>query len=463
MQIMNIQTIFFIATLFLITSILTCVYVFQSTTTHTADMWPCSDILKTAALVDWSLPNSQPIRSSAIPRNDANSSCAEFAFNGCRFHEFQRCCVDGQSKLFTNGNQCLDNLHLNPFHVSALPSTMVDFTNLRGKGFLIDCWMSAAVPSHLFMGLTQATYLIDWLNETGTSIEWIVTRGCSMHFASPVSAAVQIGLDAVLFSSGFLSNTKIPLWDLPLESPKLTCFDHAVFCQMYGVFPPVKWRGHIMRSLNNVIGLVPAEARPCRSRVTAGLYFRSNAHVNYLRRICNQNAVIRAIGVGLGGQQVLSFTTNSTMSLAEQISAFDKFDLLFGPHGSHWAISWFANRPRVVVEIQPVLASFDLAQAIESKGPGHHFLVSAGHRFLRNDCGGLNHEITDVARRTCPAENFDGTSLLCDARAQCGIRACSGEKALKYQSTEANLTAVASHARRLLDIVQLPQCLTTAR
>jgi hypothetical protein len=101
------------------------------------------------------------------------------------------------------------------------------------------------------------------------------------------------------------------------------------------------------------------------------------------------------------------------MSLAGQIRAFDSFDALFGPHGSHWAIAWFADRPRVIVELQTVVSSFDLTEASTSKGAGYHFLVSGGHRMMLHSCVGVDERMTEQALMRCTPEHF--TSLLCDS------------------------------------------------
>ena len=80
-----------------------------------------------------------------------------------------------------------------------------------------------------------------------------------------------------------------------------------------------------------------------------------------------------------------------------QVRLFDAHDVLVGPHGSQWAMSWFAERPRAIVEVQAVFGALDLRSAIQSKGRGHRFLVSAGHELYANDCGGVEAEVILIA------------------------------------------------------------------
>jgi hypothetical protein len=113
-----------------------------------------------------------------------------------------------------------------------------------------------------------------------------------------------------------------------------------------------------------------------------------------------------------------------------------------------------------------VLLSFDLHTAIESKGEGFHFFVSAGHSIQQNNCNWLNQDLTAAAKPFCAKENFDGTSLLCNVTSRCGIQLCSSNRpedkkllqSLKCQSTNVNISALLNHLKFVLEILALPHC-----
>jgi hypothetical protein len=345
---------------------------------------------------------------------------------------------------------------------------------LRGKGFVIDCASSLGNPSHSFMGVTQAGNLIDWLKRTNESIEWIITRGCSMHVGSAVSGALQMSMDNILFQTRFLSDKKVLMWDVPVNSSSIVCFDHGIVNPHYASFPPLRWRDFITRRLNMLIGFVPSLARPCLGaapNVKVGVYYRSGTrNVNKLRRMCNLDAMLAGIGNLVGPENVATFTTNETMSLLAQVQLFDAHDVLVGPHGSQWAMSWFAERPRAIIEVQAVFGVFELRMAIMTKGRGHHFLVSSGHELAHHNCRpGPEAELTAHARRLCAPQNFDGTSPLCSGRpaeSACAFRPCEArtpdERNLlldfKYQSTRVNVTAMREHVAAAVRLLGLQPC-----
>jgi hypothetical protein len=399
-----------------------------------------------------------------------NGSCSTFNFQNTRFYQFNQSCLDSSTKLFTSAGQCSDTVQLVKFQVFPLPPPEDVAVVFSGKGLIIDCWESSGNPSHSFMGLTQATHLMDWVKATqDRTIQWVITRGCSMHTATSITSAIQMSIDAVIFSDSLLSHRRVPLWDLPLDSSKIICFESAIFAQQYGVFPPLHWRKLILRNMNLLLGFVPSPNITCRS-IMIGIYFRSgSSNTNQLRRICNSHVIIERMGEVMGNKSsTIEFSTNSSMSLLSQIHAFDQFDIIFGPHGSHWALSWFAERPRAIIEIQAVLLSFDLHAVISSKGKGFHFFVSAGHSFQRNDCNGVNQELSDAAKPMCAKENFDGTSLLCKISTSCGILPCSSNRpedkkflqSLKCQSTKVNISALLNHLESVLQTLTLPHCVS---
>ena len=295
-----------------------------------------------------------------------------------------------------------------------------------------------------------------------------------MHVGSAVSGALQMSIDNILFSTGLLSDKKIPLWDIPVNSSKIVCFDYAIVNPHYASFPPLRWREFITRRLNMLIGFVPSPTRPCLGRepsVKVGVYFRSGTrNVNKLRRVCNLDAMLAGLGDLVGAGNVATFTTNETMSLLAQVQLYEAHDILIGPHGSQWAISWFAERPRVIIEIQAVFGVLDLRMAIMTKGRGHHFLVSSGHELHSNDCrSGVEAELTAHARRLCAPHNFDGSSPLCSGRpseSRCAFRPCEpvgpGDRGLiiafKYQSTRVNVTAMREHVAAAVGLLQLEPC-----
>ncbi len=424
---------------------------------------------KSGALFD-ATPESSGNLSLKISSRYENGSCSNFEFQGTTFYQFNHSCVDSASKLFMSNGQCKDIVHLRKFQVFPLPPPEDVTVVFRGKGFLIDCWQSSGNPSHTFMGLAQATHLVDWLKTTDGTIQWAITRGCSMHAGNSVTSTIQMGLDAVIFSAGLLSHLKVPLWDIPRDSSNIICFDSAIFANRYGTFPPVHWRNLIVQNMNLLNGFVQPSIRTCLTAksIMIGIYFRSgSSNINQLRRICNRNVIIERTRELTGNESsTIEFSTNSSMSLLSQISAFDQFDIILGPHGSHWTLSWFAERPRAIIEIQAVLLSFDLHAAIESKGQGFHFFVSAGHRFERNDCSGANQELTAAAKPFCAKENFDGTSLLCDVSRRCGIQTCRSNRSedklflqsLKCQSTKINISALLHHLGTVLQTITLPHC-----
>ena len=297
-----------------------------------------------------------------------------------------------------------------------------------------------------------------------------------MHVGSAIAGALQMSIDNVLFSTRLLSDKRTLLWDIPNNSSKVVCIDHGIFNPHYTIFPPPHWRDFITRRLNMLVGFVPSPARPCLTRepnVRVGVYYRSGTRdINQLRRVCNLDALLADLGGLVGPTNVAAFTTNESMSLLAQIQRFDAHDILVGPHGSHWDVSWFAERPRVIVEIQAAFAAVDQRRAITSKGPAHFFLVSAGHEFYSNDCrGGVEAGLAAHARRLCAPQNFDGSSPLCSGGPNgpptCAITPCepgasSGDRGLvaafKQQSTRVNVTAVAAHVAVAVGLLGLVPC-----
>ena len=411
------------------------------------------------------------------------SNCSSFQFRRTVFYDFQRVCVDGSSHMFTNGPQCAaSGRRTAMYKASRMPGRAAQRTaaRLRGSGILIDCYSSQGNPSHSFMGLVQATELVEWINRTGAAADWVLSRGCSMHTGSPVSAALQNALDAVLFGTGLLDPYRVPLWDLPVGSDLLVCFDRGVAAPAYAGFPPARWRPFLIPRLNNIIGVSPSAARPCArpaaagggaAGIAVGVYYRSGTtNVNRLRRMCNLDAALAALAGLVGQDNVAAFTSNESMSLASQVELFDRFDVLVGPHGSQWAMSWFAERPRVIIEVQAVFGAFDLRQAMQSRGRGHHFLISSGHELYQNECTGVEEEVTARARRMCAPQNFDGTLMLCDDAGRlpacAGVPRCRPERpedwrqllAFKYQSTRVNVTALREHVATAIALIDLPSC-----
>ena len=408
-----------------------------------------------------------------------DSSCAVFHHGHTVLHEFRRCCVDGSSKLFASGDQCRSfPVQTARYAVAPMPAREdLRMARLRGRGVLIDCWSSGGNPSHSFMGLAQAAILADWLNRTGgPPLRWVLTRGCSMHTGSAASAALQNALDALLFGTGLASPHHVPLWDLPLRAEGMACFEHGVAAPAYAGFPPARWRPLLLGRLRLLIGVArppPAARGPCAGAgvVRVGVYYRSGtADVNRLRRMCNLDAALAALAGLVGQDNVAAFTSNESMSLASQVELFDRFDVLVGPHGSQWAMSWFAERPRVIIEVQAVFGAFDLRQAMQSRGRGHHFLISSGHELYQNECTGVEEEVTARARRMCAPQNFDGTLMLCDDAGRlpacAGVPRCRPERpedwrqllAFKYQSTRVNVTALREHVATAIALINLPPC-----
>ena len=232
-------------------------------------------------------------------------------------------------------------------------------------------------------------------------------------------------------------------------------------------FPALRWRSFVTKRLHMLFGFSPSLVRPCVGSAKVGVYYRSSAvYSSNLRRICNLNAVLAGLDDLLGSANVAPFTTNESLSLLEQINLFEDHDILLGPHGSHWAISWFAERPRVIIEAQAVVGAFDLRPLMVTKGDGHLLLVSAGHIPYREDCSGPDAVAAEQARRLCAPENFDGTSLLCDgagALAPCGTvlrcRSSEGqEKQMQRVSLEINVTAMLEHTARAVGFLDLQSC-----
>jgi hypothetical protein len=59
-----------------------------------------------------------------------NSTCTTFTFQSVRYHKFERCCVDSQKTLFTNGEACFNTPKI--FTASPRPSSAFP-ANLGGE------------------------------------------------------------------------------------------------------------------------------------------------------------------------------------------------------------------------------------------------------------------------------------------------------------------------------------------
>ena len=277
-----------------------------------------------------------------------------------KYYHFENACLDGSQQFYASGKECRNESNLpvegrSRFLLNQMPHNLEQVTGrLLGTGFVIDCFSSKGNPSHTFMAVVQACHLVDFVKQIQAQIEWVITRGCSMHTGSSVSGALQLVLDNILFSSRFVAKHAL-FWDIPIGTNTTVCFDHAILKTDYAGFPPLHWRSFITQRLNPLIGFVPSTVRPCKgptNSVRVGVYYRSGtSDVTKLRRMCNLGSVLEGLGALLGPASVAAFTTNESLSLRAQIDLFEAHDILVGPHGSHWAISWFAERPRVIIEV----------------------------------------------------------------------------------------------------------------
>ena len=295
----------------------------------------------------------------------AKSKCRTVKFDkdelaSIKCHHFENACLDGSQQFFASGKECRNESNLpvegrSRFLLKPMPQNLEKVEGrLLGTGFVIDCFSSKGNPSHTFMAVVQACRLVEIAQYTQTRIEWVITRGCSMHAGASVSGALQMVLDNIIFSSRFVSKHAL-VWDIPIGTNTTVCFDHAILKTDYSGFPPPRWRSFITQRLNPLIGFVPSTVRPCKgptNSVRVGVYYRSGtSDVTKLRRMCNLGSVLEGLGALLGPASVAAFTTNESLSLRAQIDLFEAHDILVGPHGSHWAISWFAERPRVIIEV----------------------------------------------------------------------------------------------------------------
>ena len=296
----------------------------------------------------------------------SESKCRMFKFNrgelgGIKYYHFENACLDGSQQFYASGKECRNESNLpvegrSRFLLNQMPHNLEQVTGrLLGTGFVIDCFSSKGNPSHTFMAVVQACRLVELVRKIHIPINWVITRGCSMHTGSSVSGALQFVMDNIIFSTRFVAKHAL-FWDIPIGTNTTVCFDHAILKTDYSGFPPPRWRSFITQRLNPLIGFVPSTVRPCKgptNSVRVGVYYRSGtSDVTKLRRMCNLGSVLEGLGALLGPASVAAFTTNESLSLRAQIDLFEAHDILVGPHGSHWAISWFAERPRAIIEVR---------------------------------------------------------------------------------------------------------------
>jgi hypothetical protein len=186
---------------------------------------------------------------------------------------------------------------------------------------------------------------------------------------------------------------------LPFSEKHTTCMDHAVFFRWYGGFPPMSSRSLILRQfylLNPATRFNPKLGVAGFNSRTVGIYFRAKLSERYvgLRQICNLDELL-TIAKGVANNSQL-FTTHANMTLAAQVDLFNRFDIILGVHGSHWALSWFAERPLAIVELQgPTYTTGDLKDVMKSKGKS--FFVSLGHSFALPHCAGVDKAAQKIA------------------------------------------------------------------
>jgi hypothetical protein len=352
----------------------------------------------TSAVVE-TLPATSP---SSLPRfsTRATSSC-QHASSDRKGVFLENIVVNNRNNSIYMTTGCNNQSRLGSFVLSVVKEALADLFPdalvLDETTLLVDCWGTAApIPSHQLYGFAQVYRGLRILLEEGEQIagrrkfpKWLLLMRCNMHHENTFTSFLRESIVQAIAQM-------IPAAHRPIliETPYFLGVTNssAHFLLQSALLLPiysdslVPESGRLFRDTFRAQALaVPHQhlrggwASPC-TNFSVGVFQRSSG--SHLRRFTNLAKVLEHLSARYG-YQVPVVTTNENMTVLQQLSALDSFDMLVGPHGSH-IITILPSRVSVYVEVGEVVHDKFCQHLFPVLGKS--CLISYGHTKDRTKC-----------------------------------------------------------------------------
>jgi len=206
-------------------------------------------------------------------------------------------------------------------------------------------------------------------------------KGSSTDFFHAVwDIVLRAGVENGCFNSATRFHT------LGLNQGPLMCFASALFDHSVGYSLGVNhnetirnWKVDVAHYLTRVLGTeksTAAAAQSCDS-LRIGIFYRSEGSA--LRKFVNADEVVRLARTFT--ERVFLFTVNSSTAFIDAVEAFNSFDILITPHGSHLTNGIFRNTQNglpSIIELVATCVNDDFQRNLD----GHFasYELSTGHR-----------------------------------------------------------------------------------
>jgi hypothetical protein len=261
---------------------------------------------------------------------------------------------------------------------------------------LIECWANGnANPSHQLYGFAQVYRGLKILLEEGEQVvgrsfpKWILLLRCNMHHERPFTSFLRESIIRAIAQMVPLAHRPIiveaPYFFGLTNSSAHFLLQSALLLPIYAE-SLVPESGMLFRDTFRAQALAdPYQhlrdgwASPC-TNFSVGVFQRSSG--SHLRRFTNLAKVVEHLSTRYG-YQVPVVTTNASMTVPQQLSALDSFDMLVGPHGSH-IIMMLPSRVSVYVEVGELVYDKFCQRLFPVLGKS--CLISYGHTHNRRRC-----------------------------------------------------------------------------
>jgi hypothetical protein len=296
-------------------------------------------------------------------------------------------------------SKCEDHTQLGSFPLNVVEEPLADLFPdalvLDETTLLIECWRNGGVnPSHQLYGFAQVYRGLKILLEEGEQVvgrpfpKWLLLLRCNMHHERPFTSFLRESIIQAIAQMVPAAHRPIVVeapFILPTNSSTNFFLETALLLPIYSdSLKPES--GSLFRDTFRAQALaVPYQhlrdgwASPC-TNFSVGVFQRSSG--SHLRRFTNLAKVVEHLSARYG-YQVPVVTTNENMTVPQQLSALDSFDMLVGPHGSH-SITILPSRVSVYIEVGALV--YDKTCQYLFPALGKSCLISYGHTKDRKKC-----------------------------------------------------------------------------
>ena len=264
---------------------------------------------------------------------------------------------------------------------------------LRGKSIVVQCWRSSTGnPSHLMFGLGKL-YTMFTDNEMSFQVDNIVLHQCSYPNSSEVVTFLLLDVIQII-KRGFLHNSsKLYITSKMNDaSRKNLCLDESL---VSFTFPGLSlgsnspstvqaWRRDVVQyetqQRHTAMQKASSIYTACVQKLRVSVFKRTSSGKNKgLRKFENLKEVLQLINTYSKHTQVISFS--GVPSFQTVYDAFNSFDILITPHGSHLTNGiLISNGKPSIIEVAGTCINADFQRNLQPHFAHYH--MSTGHLTL---------------------------------------------------------------------------------